>query len=55
MACASCNQARAAAGAAVKAITTGRIAVAKTQAGIAMQAVSDKAAETLRLRGLLRR
>lgn len=39
----------------VKAISTGRLTEAKAQAGVAIQAVGDKATEALRVRGLLRR
>ena len=55
MACASCTQARQAVVLSIKAAGSGRVSEAATQAGIAACAVGDKAAEALRLRGLLRR
>jgi len=55
MACASCNQARQAVVLSIKAAGAGRVSEATAQAGIAARAVGDKAAEALRLRGLLRR
>ncbi|MFB0493010.1 autotransporter translocation and assembly factor TamB [Methylobacterium sp. OAE515] len=55
MACASCQQARQAVVHTIKAAARGRVSEAVTQAGIAAQAVGDKAAEALRVRGLLRR
>lgn len=55
MACASCQQARQAVVLSIKAAAGGRMSEAAAQAGTAAQAVGEKAAESLRLRGLLRR
>jgi hypothetical protein len=55
MACASCQQARQAVALSLKAAAGGRVSEAVAQAGVAAQAVGDKAAEALRVRGLLRR
>lgn len=55
MACASCQQARQAVVHTVKAAAAGRVSEAAVQAGIAARAVGDKAAEALRVRGLLKR
>jgi hypothetical protein len=55
MACQSCQQARQAAGSAIRAVVTLKPNEARQQAAVAIQAVGDKATEALRVRGLLRR
>lgn len=55
MPCASCQQARQSSIATIKAITTGNLSEAKREASTAAQIVTDKLAESLRVRGLLRR
>ncbi len=55
MACAACQKGREAVAASGRALAAGNLARAAIEAGSAIQAVREKAAEALRIRALTRR